>query len=175
LEAIDGLVALLASPDGRTIARAIAPQGDGTPYRHLGLIDVETGELTPVLEQDCLAYFWIPTGQGLLACRVDTQRNLLVWQRIDRRGQVDTVFEMTPTRDLGFYLRFFEQYAQSHRIVSPHGEHLLVAGALPNEKSNENPTLWQVRLRDGRAEPVAHGVFGVYAPESEEPCLSDEH
>ncbi len=175
LEVVDGLVALIASPDGRTIARAIAPNGDGTPYRNLALIDTISGEIRQILEQDCLAFVWAPPGDRLLVCRVDTERNVLIWQQVDLDGTLYPVIDMMPTRDLGFYLRFFEQYAQSHRIVSPDGQHLLVAGGIPGRQPEEGAHLWQINLRTGGAEAIAEGMFGVYAPVTEAECLSDEN
>lgn len=165
LEDVDGLVALIATPDARTIARAIAPGGDGTPYRHIGLVDIESGEVVPLVDQPCLAFVWSPTGKHLVIARVDTDRNLLEWSLVDRDGRIEHLVDMHPTRDLGFYLRFFEQYAQSHPIVDPTGEYLLLAGGIADSDEPPGlPRLWRVSLTDGGIDEVGEGVFGVYAP-----------
>lgn len=164
--AVDGLAALVASPDRRTIARALAPGGDGTPYTGLALVDVASGEETP-LEQipECLAFTWSPTGDCLLVARVDTDRNLLTWSRVDRDGRAERLVDTYPTRDLGFYLRFFEQYTQSHPLVDPAGRHLVLAGGLHGHGDpHGRPRLWRVSIDDGSVEELGEGVFAVWAP-----------
>ena len=166
IEPVDGLVALVASPDRRHIARAVAPSGDGTPYRHLAVIDAKTREVRPLTDRTCLAFVWCPDGERLVLARVDTTRNLLEWHLVDTRdGSSRHLVDMHPTRDLGFYLRFFEQYAQSHPIVDPTGQYLLVAGGLHGKNElSDTPRLWQVSLEDGKTEDLGEGVFAVYAP-----------
>lgn len=168
IEEVVGLVALVASPDGKTMARAIAPGGDGTPYRRIGVIDVLTSEVREVMDLSCLAYFWSPDGRFLVVARVDTDRNLLEWLRMDLDGRVEPLCAMYPTRDLGFYLRFFEQYSQSHPLIDPTGRHLLLSGSLAGQPggAGEGPSsrIWQIDLENGRVEDLAEGLFAVYGP-----------
>jgi hypothetical protein len=165
IEVVDGLVALVPSRDGRFVARAIAPDGDGTPYRRLAIIDVATGNVTPLLDQTCLAFLWTPDATALLVARVDTARNLLQWLRVGLDGRVEPLVDMYPTRDLGFYLRFFEQYSQSHHLVDPTGRYLLLAGGLEGQSdAHDRPRIWRVSLERGHVEELAEGVFAVYAP-----------
>jgi dipeptidyl aminopeptidase/acylaminoacyl peptidase len=159
LESVDGLVALVASPDGRHVARAIAPDGDGAPYRDLAVLDVATGEIRAVAEQPCLAFAW--AGDALLLARVDTERNRLIWSLLAMDGRIERLFAMSPTRDFVFWLRFFEQYAQSHRIVDHTGEHVLVCGSLDGPA--ESPRLWRIRLADGSSEELGEGVFATWS------------
>lgn len=161
-EAVEGLVALVPSPDRQKLARAVAPAGDGTPYRQLAVIDLTDGTVTPIADRPCLAFLWLPDGSGFLMAHVDTDRNLLVWSRVPMRGEPETMIEMYPSRDLGFYLRFFEQYAESHPLIDPTGRFLLLSGVIPGK--DERSRIWQVRISDGRAEAVADGLFGVYGP-----------
>jgi hypothetical protein len=73
---------------------------------------------------------------------------------------------MYPTRDLGFYLRFFEQYAQSHPLVDPDGRFLLLAGTFADNDGDNTPHLWRIGLDDGSAEQLGEGLFGVWGPAS---------
>lgn len=165
LELLDGLVALVASPDGHRVARAIAPDGDGTPYYRLGVLDLRDGEVREIIDMPCLAYLWAPDGETLLVARVDTDRNLLEWLRVDPDGQgVDHLCSMYPTRDLGFYLRFFEQYTQSHPLIDPTSRHLLVTGTMAHQGRDSTPYVWQVDLETGEAEALAEGLFATYGP-----------
>ena len=70
---------------------------------------------------------------------------------------------MFPSRDLGFYLRFFEQYSESHPIVSPDGRYLLLAGVLPG-RDDDRSRVWHVRTDDGHADAISDGLFAVYGP-----------
>lgn len=163
IETVDGLVALVPGPGGKLIARAIAPGGDGTPYRQLAILDVETREVRPLLDRPMLAFLWMPDGKALLVAHVDTERNLLVWTRVPLEGPEVQLLEMFPSRDLGFYLRFFEQYSESHPIVSPDGRYLLLAGVIPG-RDDDRSRIWQVRTDDGRVDPISDGLFAVYGP-----------
>lgn len=165
IEELSGLVALVAAPDGKTMARAVAPDGDGTPYRRLALVDVESAAITEIVDVPCLAYFWAPGGKRLVLARVDTDRNLLEWLRVDLDGSMQHLCDMYPTRDLGFYLRFFEQYSQSHPLVDPTGRFLLLAGTLVGGRASDNtPRVWKVSLDDGFAEELDEGLFAVWGP-----------
>ncbi|MCO4743515.1 MAG: PD40 domain-containing protein [Proteobacteria bacterium] len=164
LEPADGLVAMLGSPDGKWIARATAPDGDGTPYQDLGLVHVETGEVRPLGPHPCLAFFWTPSGDALITARVDTDRNLIVWSRVELDGSAHPFASLYPTRDLGFYLRFFEQYAQSHRLVSSDGKHMLLSGGLDDAAEPDRSRIWRVATDGSGAEEVTEGLFAVYGP-----------
>jgi hypothetical protein len=165
IEDLHGLVALVRSPDGRRVARAVAPGGDGTPYRDLAIIDGQTGSVTPVADHPCLAFMWTPDGSSLLCAQVDTDRNLVTWNRVDLNGQITHIIDMYPTRDYGFYLRFFEQYVQSHPLVDPSGRSLLMAGGLDGYGDPHRTSgLWEVPLDGGKANQIGEGLFGVYGP-----------
>lgn len=165
IETLRGLVALVRSPDGSRVARAVAPGGDGTPYHDLAIIDVATGIVTEISDQPCLAFSWLPDGSALVTARVDTERNLMAWHKVGLDGSVTHLVDMYPTRDFGFYLRFFEQYTQSHNLMDPKSEFLLLAGGVHGQGDAHNTTaLWEVALDGKRIRRVADGLFGVYGP-----------
>ncbi|TNE89209.1 MAG: hypothetical protein EP330_12280 [Deltaproteobacteria bacterium] len=165
LERVHGLVAMLPSPKGEWLARAVAPDGDGTPYRDLSLVSVRTGEVRPIADTSCLAFVWSPSGDALITARVDTDRNLIVWSRLDiDSGEELELAALYPTRDLGFYLRFFEQYAQSHQLVSSDGKHLLLAGGLDDAPDPDRPRIWQIATDGSGIDEIDEGLFAVYAP-----------
>jgi hypothetical protein len=143
----------------------VAQGGDGTPYGDLAVIDVATGTVTKVTDATCLAFLWMPDGSGLVTARVDTERNLMAWHRIDLDGTTTHLVDMYPTRDFGFYLRFFEQYTQSHRLIDPTSSTLLLAGGVHGQGDPHNTSaLWEVPLRGGPPKRIADGLFGVYGP-----------
>ena len=118
LERVNGLVALGATPDATQLVRAISPDGSGTPYHDLALVDLATAAVAPITKRSCTAFFAIPNGGWLLAGREGVDRTV-TWFHIDRHGAEERLFAISPSRDMGFYLRFFEQYAPSHPIVDP--------------------------------------------------------
>ncbi|MFK7930719.1 MAG: hypothetical protein AB8H79_21230 [Myxococcota bacterium] len=165
IETVSGLVALVRSPDGRRLARAVAPSGDGTPYQDLAFIDLETRAVHVLLKEPCLAFFWLPDGSAIITARVDTERNLMRWHRVGLDGTIDSICDIYPTRDFGFYLRFFEQYAQSHHIIDPTSQSLLIAGGVHGQGDpHQNSALWEVPIGGGTPRELADAVFGVYGP-----------
>jgi hypothetical protein len=165
LETVNGLTALVASPKGGLIARAIAEAGDGTPYTDLSIIDLRSGETVRLCNMPCLAFFWSPTGDAIVLAHVNTDRNLLEWYRVGLNGDTTHLMDLHPTRDLGFYLRFFEQYCQSHQLIDSHGQSLVLTGINPAcpERSSQ-PGIWRVPLIGGEPEEIAAGMFAVFAP-----------
>ncbi len=164
LEVISELAALVASPNGRTLARALATD-DRSPYSSLALIDLDSGALRPVADLDCTAFFWLPDSDGLVAAQTDQRTGTVSWLRVDLDGTSTHLIDVQPTRDTRFYLRFFEQYSKSHPLVDPTGRFLLTAGQLDGMPTADGrPRLWQVPLSGGAPEELGDGLFGVYGP-----------
>ena len=57
IQAVNGLVGLVSSPDQTMIAMAVAPGGDGTAYRNLSVLDVATGTVQHIVDLPCLGFF----------------------------------------------------------------------------------------------------------------------
>jgi hypothetical protein len=125
-----GLLAVVPAPNGAPwIAVSSAPRGEGTPYRGIDLVHIETGESREVSVGDCLAFFWSPKGDYLLYAVVDSEANCLLWNMVYVDGGPSIPLgSFWPTRDILFYLHFFDQYAQSHPIISHDGRYVAFAG-----------------------------------------------
>lgn len=164
-----GLVALVAGP-GRQIALSAAPRGEGSPYRGIDLLDVDTGEVTNLTESDCLAFFWSPDGRWILYAQVDAAGNCLTWYRADvDHAEPVSLGTFWPTRDLLFYLHFFDQYAGSHSLISPDSRYLAYAGYPAGGGQADLSQPPRVYVKDVRApaEPpieVGRGSFAVFSP-----------
>ena len=163
LEVIDGLAALVASPNGRTLARALADD-DRSPYRSLALIDLDSGVLRTLIDVECTAFFWLPNSDGLVVAQTDVNTGTVSWLRVGLDGFQSHLIDLRPTRDTRFYLRFFEQYSLSHPLVDPTGRFLLSAGTLEGLGDLDKPKLWQVPLNGGAPEDLGDALFGVYGP-----------
>ena len=163
LEVVDGLVALLASPDGRFLARAISPDGSGSPYHQLELLEVATARAQPITDAPCVAFFWLPSGEGLVVASREGDRAEVSWSWIELDGTSHPLMELIPSRDTRVYLRFFEQYGPSHPIVDPTGSVLALCGTRPGE--DEGPSrVYLVPLDGGLPEEIGGGLFATFAP-----------
>lgn len=157
----EGLMAFVGSPDGRRLARAVARGGDGTPYEGLTVLDIATGDELLLPEMACLAFFWAGD-DALVVARVDVDRGLVEWVRVDLEGRVRHLIDLLPSRDLRFYLRFFEQYATSHPIVDAAGDFLLLAGVA--KAMGSSPKVIEVPLRGGEPVVIGPGRFACFGP-----------
>jgi len=163
LEVIDGLAALVAAPNGRTLARALADD-DRSPYRNLALIDLDSGALRTFSDIPCTAFFWLPNSDGLVVAQTNPNSGSVSWLRVGLDGHTTHLVDLKPTRDTRFYLRFFEQYSLSHPLVDPTGRFLLTAGQMDGFSDQGHPRLWQVPLNGGAPEDLGEALFGVYGP-----------
>ena len=163
LDEVNGLVALVRSPSGKRIARAVAPDGDGTPYRQLAILDVSTGERIDLPDMPCLAFHWASEDRLVLAV-VNTSRNLVEWHTLSLDGTSQHFADLYPSRDLAFYLRFFEQYTQSHPLVDASGTRALLSGRLQGVDASDESRVWEVPFDGSAPRDLGPGVFGVYAP-----------
>ncbi|MFZ5481489.1 MAG: hypothetical protein ACOZNI_32305 [Myxococcota bacterium] len=166
-----GLLAIVASPKGAQIAVSHAPKGEGTPYRGIDVVDLDTGEVTRVSEGDCLAFFWSPLGDYLLYAVVDAGENCLTWHRADVRGGRQVVLgSFWPTRDILFYLHFFDQYASSHPVISPDGRYVVYAGYPAGGGQadlSDPPRIYVKDVLEADRPPmeIGQGSFAVFSPE----------
>lgn len=166
-----GLLAILPAPRGAAkLAISHAPRGEGSPYLGIELVDLGSGETRRLTNERCLAYFWAPTGDWLLLAQADRENNCVRWFRVAADGSGTTpLASFWPTRDLLFYLHFFDQYGLSHNLVSADGRRLVYAGYPAGGGQADlsaPPRVWVKDTGDTDAPPVevARGSFAVYAP-----------
>lgn len=166
-----GLLAVVAAPAGRPfVAVSHAPRGEGTPYRGIELVHIVTGEVQRISDADCLAFFWSPTGEFLLYAVVDSSANCLIWYRVDISGAPAVrLCSFWPTRDILFYLHFFDQYADSHPIVSPDGRYVVYAGYPAGNGQadlSSPPRIYVKDLQEPDRPPTeaGGGSFAVFSP-----------
>ena len=142
--AVDGLgegasaVALVRAPQHDRIAILPLPEGDTDS---LGIItcDLVTGEQRALSDRPANAAFWAPDGESLFAFEPMPGTTLIGLTRYDvqnagvggERGERLARFQ--PSAEFASFLGFFDQFAQSHQIVSPDGRWLTFSGlALAN-------------------------------------------
>ncbi len=125
-----GLLALVAAPAGvPMVAVSSATGGEGSPYDGIDVIDLRDGSLRSLTRLSCLAFFWSPTADWLLAAQVSSADNCLRWWRIALDGSPDVELgTFWPSREVIFMLHFFDQYTSSHPIISADGRYIVFAG-----------------------------------------------
>ncbi len=150
--------------DERRVIFAAAPAGEGSPYRGATLVDIVSGELTRLHDEESLAFFWSTEGQQLLYARVEAQDQCLAWCSVRPSESTVKLCQFIPSREMLFYLHFFDQFVHSHRLVSPDGRHLVFAGHRPDARSGP-PQIWVKDLRtELPAKPLADGCFACFSP-----------
>lgn len=167
LEHVEGLAALLASRDGSQLARAVSPDGTGNPYESLELVDLDTSVTTPVTDRTCIAFFWCDRGEGTspegLVLASKGEGTAVTWWYVGLDGSERRLITLRPSRDCHAYLRFFEQYAPSHPILSPDGQQLVLCGTPLGD--DEGPSrVFLVPLDGAPPEELGEGLFASFAP-----------
>ena len=163
LAEVRGLAALVGSPCGRRLAFSQDPDGTGKAYRGISILDPATGAEQQLTDLPVIAFLWTPQSDALIAAE-RREGGTVRWHAIGLDGYHRVLVDLLPTRDLRFYLRFFEQFASSHRLVDPAGEHLVLAGGVVGrDDPGGTPRLWRVSLQDDHIEELTDGTFAVYA------------
>lgn len=142
-----------------------APQGEGSPYRGATMVNIRTGSTTRLHDEDTLAFLWSPEGHQLIYARIETEDRCLSWCSVRPNESTVTHCRFVPSREMLFYLHFFDQFVHSHRLISPDGRHLVYAGYRANAVSG-SPRIFVKDLRtehDPRA--IADGSFGCFSPQ----------
>ena len=126
-----GMTTALWSPDGRTLAFGSTAHQGSLLFPSLRLLDLSTGQITPLLETSLAGFFWSPYGADLFYLSVDMQQNQLRWYRLDRTtGETTELVRFLPSREQALLFSFFDQYAYSHPLLAPDGNTLAFAGHL---------------------------------------------
>lgn len=161
LTGVVGLAAMLPDPTGQRLAIAVAPD-DRSPYRELHVLDPATGERREVVDRPLTAFLWSPTGEAIVVASTDPKSGSVAFHTQGLDGSTVALGEVRPSRDLRFYLRFFEQFAQSHPLIDPAGRALLAAGSL--DRSGNTRGLWRLPLDGGDPVQLGEGLLGVWGP-----------
>jgi hypothetical protein len=168
-----GLLAVVAGPDPERVAIAAAAKGEGSPYRGIDILNIKTGHVRRLTDAECLAFFWSPRGDRLLYVVVDNQSSCLQWFSValikDDFGDTKALATFWPTRDILFYLHFFDQFNASHPLISPDGRYLTYTGypaGAGRADLSGSPVVYLQDLDAPTMPPqeVGSGSFSVFAP-----------
>lgn len=172
LTELEGLLALVGpprhQPEGPLLVSA-APGGEHTPYDGVWLLDRATGLLQRAVDEPVMAFQWDPTGARVVFTVLDAERSRMAFRTWEAAtGRIREICTLWPSRDQLFYLHFFEQFAESHPLVSPDGRTLVFSGYPDPRHAREDdagPVIHVVDLVEptGGALPLAEGRFAVFS------------
>lgn len=171
LARLAGPVALVGSPRDDRVALVSIGDGDGAG-RDLRILDVATGKIETLHTGPVSAVQWAPTGEALFMVRQIGGDPTLQLQRIDMEsGEVRPIARFRPSNEFATLLAFFDQYAQSHSLVSADGRWLTFAGLASNNGGSGRRGLspqngCYLVPSDGSSAPrrVAAGNISFFAP-----------
>jgi hypothetical protein len=165
---LPGLTAFLASPDGRSLALAGSPRGPSHPYQGIHLCPISGGELRPITQDPCLAFSFCPDSEGLVWASLAGPAGPVTWWTSPQPRSVPPrkLANCWPTRDTLFQLHFFEQFLESHPMISPDGRFLAWSAfdGPPHAGPSGKSAVFVCDLADPQAQPrrLADGSFAVF-------------
>jgi Tol biopolymer transport system component len=163
---VEGHSALLWSPDGRYLA--VSEALGETPHMFTGvsLVDVRTGHREVVNDSSIVGFFWSPCSSRLVSISFNDQGGMQ-WSVFDVLGSRRTLdVRFYPSRELVYFCWFFDQFANSHPLISPDGERITFAGHVTDDAGNmasEDSSVYVLPLTgEAPAQRVAGGHFACW-------------
>jgi hypothetical protein len=161
----EGLGAVMPARSRSSIVFSSSPEDGRTPYRGASLVSLQAKEPIRLTEHDLLSFFWSDKGEQLIYVRVLPEANCLAWYSTRPDETPVELIRFRPSREMLYYLHFFDQFAETHKLVSGDGRYLVFAGQLEKDPPGSKAQIHVLDLRG--AEPmrtVGQGTFGCFEP-----------
>lgn len=161
----EGLGAVMPARSKKSIVFSCAPDSGNAPYRGATLLSLD-GKLSERLtDDDLLCFFWSDKGQQLLYVRMLPESSCLAWYSARTNSTPVELIRFRPSREMLYYLHFFDQFAETHKLVSHDGRYLVFSGLLEDEAPEAKPRIHVIDLRgETPALSVGEGTFGCFEP-----------
>jgi TolB protein len=164
-----GQVALVANPQGTRIAvQSYADEPSGVsagvsqtpaiPSGSVVVLDLAAGEVSEVLPDLSVGFFWSPDGEALLVLDpsgAPGEADVLVWRDGETTRQFTMSLQPAFIRDV---LQFFDQYSQSLRLWSPDSAAFALAGTVDGEAG-----IWVHLVGEEAPTRVFDGVWAAWS------------
>ena len=168
---VEGLTALLASPVAEQLALLTLHAG-GLGGRDLRILDPGSATQRIVERGDVLGALWAPDGSALFyVSRAGMETDFALTRYDVDAHRHQSLARFRPSPAFSTYLAFFDQYAQSHRLISADGRWIALGGSVSaNGASARRPFAPQygcyVLPTDGSGPPqrLAAGEIGFFSP-----------
>ena len=161
----EGLGAVMPARSKNGIVFSSAPDSGNSPYRGATLIRLDTQKSERLTDDELLSFFWSDKGQQLLYVRLLPESSCLAWYSARSNSTPVELIRFRPSREMLYYLHFFDQFAATHKLISPDGRYLVFAGLLEDDAPESKPKIHVIDLR-GESAPmtVGEGSFGCFEP-----------
>ena len=122
-------VAFVRAPHDDRLAVVALQEGD-REGNDLLILDPANGEQRPLSQRTVNGVFWSPDGRVLYAFEPQPSSTMIALTRYDLEASApgERLARFQPSAEFATMLTFFDQFALSHRIVSPDGRWITFAG-----------------------------------------------
>lgn len=159
---LNGLAAFLPDPQDRRLALAsLVPGSDA--YGAIQVLDGQGRTLARLADGPLAAFFWTRDGKALVGAEPLSDGEI-AWHHFALDGSSRPLFRHRPTRDLSFWLRFFEQFALTHPLLGQ--DEALYLPTAPHPGGTGQAQVWRVPLDGQPPAALAPGLFAVCPPYS---------
>ena len=161
----EGLGAVMPAKDRTSIVFSCAPDGGNSPYRGATLMSLDGQHSERLTDDDLLCFFWSDSGQQLLYARLLPESSCLAWYSVRSNSTPVELVRFRPSREMLYYLHFFDQFAETHKLISSDGQYLVFSGVLDTDAPESKPKIHVIKVREN-AGPVTlgEGSFGCFEP-----------
>jgi TolB protein len=157
------------SPDSSQIAFSTLRNGGGMSYDGVNLLDVASGNISPLVSEPVIAYYFSPDGRRFAYIGATETSN--TWNVIElgaKAGRKLCNFVATRTESVSYGI--FDQYTLSHRVWSPDSRALVFAGVMLKEglplPSGVSPpaSVWLLPVDGTPPQALADGDVAFWSP-----------
>jgi TolB protein len=157
------------SPDSKLIAFSTVRSGGGMSYDGVNLLDVAGGNISTLVSEPVIAYYFSPDGRRLAYIGATETSN--TWNVIEVGGKTPRrLCNFVATRTESVSYRVFDQYSLSHRVWSPDSRALVFAGVMLKEgmplPAGVSPpsSVWMLPVDGTPAQALADGDVAFWSP-----------
>lgn len=161
----EGLGAVMPARDGTSIVFSCAPDAGNSPYRGATLLSLDGESSERLTDDELICFFWSDKGQQLLYARLLPESSCLAWYSVRRNSTPVELIRFRPSREMLYYLHFFDQFAATHKLISSDGRFLVFSGLLESDAPESKPKIHVIDLREATSPVVVgEGSFGCFEP-----------
>jgi hypothetical protein len=161
----EGLGAVMPAKSQKSVVFSCAPDAGNSPYRGATLFKLDGTAQERLTNDNLLSFFWSDKGEQLLYAKMLPDSNCLAWMSVRTHSTPVELLRFKPSREMLYYLHFFDQFAETHKLVSGDGRYLVFAGQLEGEAPESKPGIYVIDLRGEQpVRCVGEGSFGCFEP-----------